>query len=81
MTRYLFSCLVDADSEDTANFCRVDERPRELKGDFGAALDNVNQKLESFQVETELQTAHKNFCSLINDTIIRYYINDSFFLL
>ena len=34
LTRYLFSCLVDADSEDTANFCRVGERPRELKGDF-----------------------------------------------
>ena len=57
LTRYLFSCLVDADSEDTANFCRVGERPRELKGDFGVALDNVNQRLESFQVETELQKA------------------------
>ena len=34
-------------------FCRVGERPRELKGDFGVALDNVNQRLESFQVETE----------------------------
>ena len=48
---------MDADSEDTANFCRVGERPRELKGDFGVALDNVNQRLESFQVETELQKA------------------------
>lgn len=57
LTRYLFSCLVDADSDDTANFCRVGERPRELKGDFGVALDNVNQRLESFQVETELQKA------------------------
>lgn len=57
LTRYLFSCLVDADSEDTANFCRVGERPRELKGNFGVALENVNQRLESFQVETELQKA------------------------
>ena len=51
---------MDADSEDTANFCRVGERPRELKGDFGVALDNVNQRLESFQVETELQKAREN---------------------
>lgn len=57
LTRYLYSCLVDADSEDTASFCRTGDKARELKGDFCEALAKVNQRLENFLVETELQKA------------------------
>lgn len=60
LTRYLFSCLVDADSLDTAEFCREREVPRKLSGDFGACLKMVNKRLESFSHNTELQKA-RNF--------------------
>ena len=56
-TRYAFSCLVDADSNDTAKFCRMQNLPKKLEGDFSACLNRVNQKLRSFQCETELQQA------------------------
>ena len=54
-TRYVFSCLVDADSIDTANFCREEELPRKLKGDFQLCLDKVNKKFDTFVCETDLQ--------------------------
>lgn len=57
LTRYVFSCLVDADSTDTAEFCKEKELPRKLKGDFDVCLKKVNQKLKSFICETELQKA------------------------
>lgn len=57
LTRYAFSCLVDADSIDTAEFCKERELPRRLKADFRACLKNVDDKLNSFVCETELQRA------------------------
>ena len=55
LTRYLFSCLVDADSIDTARFCHPDTIPRPLRGDFTKGLERVNAKLDSFVCETKLQ--------------------------
>lgn len=55
-TRYFFSCLVDADSTDTANFTREIEYS-DLNSDFNQALVRVNSRLESFVCETELQKA------------------------
>lgn len=54
-TRYAFSCLVDADSIDTAEFCKERDLPRKLKADFKACLKIVNEKLTSFACKTELQ--------------------------
>lgn len=55
LTRYSFSCLVDADSGDTADFCKETDLPRKLKGDFSKCLERVNTKLSSFVCETDLQ--------------------------
>ncbi len=57
LTRYAFSCLVDADSIDTADFCKERELPRKLKADFNSCLYVVNKKLNSFACKTELQKA------------------------
>lgn len=45
-TRYLFSCLTDADFLDTEKFCD-NSTERGIAGDFAAALDRVNALLES----------------------------------
>lgn len=55
LTRYAFSCLVDADSIDTANFCKERQLPRKLKADFQACLAIVNDTLSAFVCKTELQ--------------------------
>lgn len=55
LTRYLFSCLVDADSKDTADFCNVGEIPRTLKANFKACLLKVDSLLNSFVCTTRLQ--------------------------
>ena len=57
LTRYVFSCLVDADSVDTADFCKERELPRKLNADFSSCLQNVDDKLRSFVCKTELQRA------------------------
>ncbi len=54
LTRYCFSCLTDADSLDTAEFCNG-ERPRPLHVDFHACLEKVNDRLSSFVCTTSLQ--------------------------
>lgn len=54
LTRYAFSCLVDADSIDTARFCSG-EKIRPLTADFQVCLEKVNLKLNSFVCTTPLQ--------------------------
>lgn len=54
LTRYIFSCLVDADSIDTARFCS-EEKIRPLTADFKACLKKADIKLNSFVCETSLQ--------------------------
>lgn len=57
LTRYVFSCLVDADSIDTAVFCKERELPGKLNADFSSCLQNIDDKLNSFICKTELQKA------------------------
>ena len=53
-TRYCYSCLVDADSVDTAQFCNgIIEN--ELNSDFKMCLKNINSLLNSFVCKTQLQ--------------------------
>lgn len=54
LTRYAFSCLVDADSLDTAGFCNG-EKINPLTADFPACLAKVDEKLNSFVCTTPLQ--------------------------
>lgn len=57
LTRYCYSCLVDADTIDTAFFSnkeRLDEY-QWMRADFAACLEKVNQRLERFVCVTELQ--------------------------
>lgn len=58
ITRYCFSCLVDADSIDTGRFCGTlnEDRPT---ADFDMCLDKVNQRLDSFVCKTQLQKTRK----------------------
>lgn len=54
LTRYVFSCLVDADSIDTARFCSGG-KIRPLAADFQLCLEKVNLRLNSFVCTTPLQ--------------------------
>lgn len=54
-TRYAFSCLVDADSIDTANFSGNENQKKKLKVDFVKCLHKVDAKLSSFVCKTRLQ--------------------------
>lgn len=57
LTRYAYSCLVDADSKDTADFCKERQTPRALNANFPKCLEKVNHKLSSFHCVTALQQA------------------------
>lgn len=52
--RYCFSCLTDADSLDTAEFCSGPAN-HSLKADFVKCLKRVDQHLAGFCCETKLQ--------------------------
>jgi CRISPR-associated endonuclease/helicase Cas3 len=53
-TRYLFSCLTDADFIDTERFV-TPNTDRGMDGDFQKAYEKVCEKLNSFKIETKLQ--------------------------
>ena len=53
-TRYLFSCLTDADFIDTERFV-TPNTDRGIDGDFQKAYEKVCAKLNSFKIETKLQ--------------------------
>ena len=55
-TRYCFSCLTDADSLNTEEFCTNRKRDV-LTADFCACLDKVNAYMDGFQAVTPLQKA------------------------
>lgn len=72
-TRYLFSCLTDADFLDTERFCSPDVE-RVVTGDFSKALERVNDKLGGFPADTDVKKARKRlqeqaFSSCRNDGI------------
>ena len=58
-TRYLFSCLTDADFIDTERFCSPDA-DRNVKGDFAKALEKVDGELAKFKCDTAVRTARKS---------------------
>lgn len=59
IVRYCFSCLTDADSIDTANFC--DEKSiKPLCVKFDACLEKIDKKLNSFVSVTPLQKARSD---------------------
>ncbi|MBE6843559.1 MAG: CRISPR-associated helicase Cas3' [Ruminococcus sp.] len=55
-TRYLFSCLTDADFIDTEQFCNPDI-DRNLKYDFEKVEEAVDNKFKSFIADTPLKKA------------------------
>lgn len=59
LTRYLFSCLTDADFIDTERFCSPDA-DRNIKGDFAKALEKVDGELAKFKCDTAVRTARKS---------------------
>ena len=57
-TRYLFSCLTDADFINTELFFSP-EKDRQLHADFSTAEKKLDDKLSSFKCETLLQKSRK----------------------
>lgn len=57
-TRYLFSCLTDADFLDTEKFCNP-ESDRSLKADFSAVIERLEEKFGTFTYDNELRKARK----------------------
>ncbi|MGN0637922.1 MAG: CRISPR-associated helicase Cas3' [Huintestinicola sp.] len=57
-TRYLFSCLTDADFIDTERFCSPDT-DREVTGELDKALERVREKLSGFSADTVVKKARK----------------------
>lgn len=55
-TRYLFSCLTDADFLDTERFCNP-EADRRLKADFSAVSDSLDRRFAGFTADTPLKAA------------------------
>ncbi len=55
-TRYLFSCLTDADFLDTERFCSP-QTDRSLKADFVAAERSLEENFSEFTAETPLKKA------------------------
>lgn len=57
-TRYIYSCLTDADFIDTERFYDGSAE-RGLYGDFGKALELINNKLAGFADDTDVKRARK----------------------
>ena len=55
-TKYIFSCLTDADFIDTERFCNPNAQ-RGFKGDFEEALGLLNAKLASFKADNPVRAA------------------------
>ena len=74
-TRYLFSCLTDADFIDTERFCSPDT-DRQLHADFTVAEEKTDAKLanlSSSRCETLLQKSRKS----LQDQAVKNIISDS----
>ncbi len=56
-TRYLFSCLKDADILDTENFCNPSIPCNNRKSDFFSAAVALEHKIEDFILDTPLREA------------------------
>lgn len=56
LTKYLFSCLTDADFIDTERFCSP-QNERGITGDFEMALSLLNKELSAFTQDTAVRRA------------------------
>ncbi len=68
LTRYIYSCLTDADFIDTERFCQPDAE-RGIEGDFEAAYKKVCAKLDSFECVTDLQKARSGIQSQVYESM------------
>lgn len=66
LVRYCFSCLTDADSNDTADFCNG-IRNRSLKSNFENCLKKLDDKFASFVCTTDLQKARSQIQKQVYD--------------
>ena len=66
LVRYCFSCLTDADSNDTADFCNGVQN-RSLKANFEKCLKKLDDKLNSFVCTTDLQKARSQIQKQVYD--------------
>lgn len=66
LVRYCFSCLTDADSNDTADFCNG-IRNRSMKSNFENCLKKLDHHLESFVCTTDLQKARSQIQKQVYD--------------
>ncbi len=67
LTRYIYSCLTDADFIDTERFCSPDAERGIKEANFEAALERVNAYLEKFDCVTNLQKARSGIQSQVYD--------------
>ena len=67
-TRYVFSCLTDADFLDTESFCSPGVR-RGFNTDFAHALELVEQKLSSFVADTPVKKARSQLLEQVKQNI------------
>lgn len=58
MTRYVFSCLTDADFIDTETFCDM-QAERGMTGDFEKALRRLDAHMSGFKADTKVRTARR----------------------
>lgn len=56
MTRYVFSCLTDADFIDTEAFCNM-QAERGMGGSFEEALRRLNEHMSGFKSDTKVRAA------------------------
>lgn len=68
ITRYMFSCLTDADYIDTEHFCNSNAE-RGLHGDFKQAYERICDKISSFKPVTELQKARGKIQNMVYESI------------
>ena len=69
LTRYIYSCLTDADFIDTERFCNPDAERGIKEANFEAALEKVNAYLEKFDCVTDLQKARSGIQSQVYESM------------
>ncbi len=68
VVRYCFSCLTDADSLDTEEFCSGEKRQK-LQSDFVEALNSVDRQFSEFKPITALQKARSQLQAQVYEKV------------
>lgn len=68
LTRYVFSCITDADSLDTEAFCSGAKREGR-KSNFSECLEKINERFRNFQPKTDLQKARNRVQNQVYEKI------------